>query len=197
MAVLSAFTPAIARIFMALLLGVTLSVAAQAQQPKAPEPSASQDPFGEEITLPERKVLSRRSKTSWEEAWVNLVASFKAARAEADRLKLKVTGPSLVIYRATSDEGFEFDAALPVEGDPASAPGEDFKVGPTRTGKAIKFVYRGAFDAMDSTYENISNYIDSKRIEAEDLSIEEYVSDPTTTKPSEIVINIYMPLKSK
>jgi effector-binding domain-containing protein len=48
---------------------------------------------------------------------------------------------------------------------------------------------------MDSTYENISNYIDSKRIEAEDLSIEEYVTDPVTTKPEEIVINIYMPLK--
>jgi effector-binding domain-containing protein len=110
-------------------------------------------------------------------------------------LKLKVTGPSLVIYRSTNDEGFEFDAALPIEADPASPPGEGFKIEPTRTGKAIKFVYRGAFDAMDSTYENISNYIDSKRIDAEDLSIEEYVTDPVTTKPEEIVINIYMPHK--
>jgi len=108
---------------------------------------------------------------------------------------LKVTDPSLVIYRSTSDEGFEFDAALLIEGDPASPPGEDFKIAPTRTGKAIKFVYRGPFDAMDSTYENISNYIDSKRIDAEDLSIEEYITDPMTTKPEEIVINIYMPLK--
>jgi effector-binding domain-containing protein len=145
--------------------------------------------------LPERKALIRRSTTSWPDAWVNLVAAFKATRAEAERLKLKVSGPSLVIYRSTNDEGFEFDAALPIEADPASPPGEGFKIEPTRTGKAIKFVYRGAFDAMDSTYENISNYIDSKRIDAEDLSIEEYVTDPVTTKPEEIVINIYMPLK--
>jgi hypothetical protein len=48
---------------------------------------------------------------------------------------------------------------------------------------------------MYSTYENISNFIDSKRIDAEDLSIEEYITDPVTTKPGEIVINIYMPLK--
>jgi len=191
----SAFIPLMTRFLAALLFAFALSVVAQAQESKAPQPSARQEPFGEEVTLPERKVLFRRNKTSWVEAWVNLVAAFKTVRAEAERLKLKVTGPSLVIYRSTSDEGFEFDAALPIEGDAASPPGEDFKIEPTRTGKAIKFVYHGAFDAMDSTYENISNYIDSKRIDAEDLSIEEYVTDPTTTKPEEIVINIYMPLK--
>ena len=77
-----------------------------------------------------------------------------------------------------------------------SSPGEGFKIEPTRTGKAINFVYRGAFDAMDSTYENISNYIDSKRIDAEDLSIEEYVTDPVTTKP-EVVANVALFLASE
>ena len=197
MAARSAFIPAIFRSFVTLLLVAALCAAAAAQEKKAPPPAASPEPFGEEVTLSEKKALFRRNKTSWEEAWINLVATFKLARAEADRLKLKVNGSPLVIYRSTSDEGFEFDAALPIEADPASPPGEDFKIGPTRAGKAIKFVYRGPFDAMDSTYENISNYIDSKRIDAEDLSIEEYVTDPVTTKPQEIVINIYMPLKSK
>jgi effector-binding domain-containing protein len=197
MAVRSALIPTTARFLAALLLAFALAAAAQAQESKSPQPSAAQDPFGEEVTLPERKALFRHNKTSWEQAWINLVATFKTVRAEAERLKLKAIAPSLVIYRSTSDEGFEFDAALPIEGDPASPPGEDFKIGPTRTGKAVKFVYRGPFDAMDSTYENISNYIDSKRIDAEDLSIEEYVTDPVATKPEEIVINIYMPLKSK
>jgi effector-binding domain-containing protein len=107
-----------------------------------------------------------------------------------------VTGKPLVIYRSTADDSFEFDAALPIEAAPAKAPTEEgVRVGPARTGKAIKFAYRGAFDAMDSTYELISNYIDTKKINAEDLSIEEYITDPATTKPSEIEINIYMPLK--
>ncbi|HLL26203.1 MAG TPA: GyrI-like domain-containing protein [Xanthobacteraceae bacterium] len=197
MAIRFAFIPVMARLLAASLLAVTLTAAAFAQETKTPAPKASQDPFGEEVMLPDHKALFRHSKTSWEEAWANLVATFKAVRAEADRLKLKAVAPALVIYRSTSDEGFEFDAALPIETDPASPPGEDFKIGQTRTGKAIKFVYRGPFDAMDSTYENISNFIDSKRIDAEDLSIEEYVTDPTATKPEEIVINIYMPLKSK
>jgi effector-binding domain-containing protein len=190
-----ALLTATGRFLAAGMLVLALSAAAGAQEKKAPPAGAGQEPFGEEVTLPERKALFRHNRTNWEDAWANLVATFKTARAEAERLKLVVNGPPLVIYRATSDEGFEFDAALPIEAEPASAPGDDFRVGPTRTGKAIKFVYRGPFDAMDSTYENISNFIDSKRIDAEDLSIEEYVTDPITTKPDEIVINIYMPLK--
>jgi len=178
----------------AIFLVAALALSAAAQEKKTP-PSASQEPFGEEVTLTERKALFRHNKTSWEEAWVNLVGAFKATRAEAERLNLKVNGAPLVIYRSTSDEGFEFDAALPIEAEPTGSPGDNFRVGPTRAGKAVKFVYRGPFDAMDATYENISNYIDSKRIDAEDLSIEEYVSDPIATKPEEIVINIYMMLK--
>src|ERR1700688_4394825 len=90
------------RFLAALLLAFVLAAAAQAQESKAPQPSASQDPFGEEVMLPEHKALFRHNKTSWEEAWVNLVATFKTVRAEAERLKLKVTGSSLVIYRSTS-----------------------------------------------------------------------------------------------
>jgi len=184
----------IVRAVAAIFVVSALAFSASAQEKKT-APTASQEPFGEEVTLSERKALFRHNKTSWEEAWVNLVAAFKATRAEAERLNLKVNGPPLVIYRSTSDEGFEFDAALPVESESSVSPGEDFRVGLTRAGKAVKFVYRGPFDAMDATYENISNYIDTKRIDAEDLSIEEYVSDPVTTKPEEITINIYMMLK--
>jgi effector-binding domain-containing protein len=163
--------------------------------PKAAAPAVVPADFGEEVALPERTLLYRTTKTSWDEAWVSIADAFKTLRADAGRLKLKVTGNPLVIYRSTSDEGFEFDAALPIEAAPAEAPGDDLHVGPSRTGKALKFPYHGAFDAMDSTYELVSNYIDTKNINAEDLSIEEYVTDPATANPSDITINIYMPLK--
>lgn len=177
-----------------LTLGATASLA----QPAKEQPSATtgDEVLGEEVTLPERTLLMRTTRTSWEEAWASIVEAFKAVRADAAKLGVKVNGSPLVIYRSTADDSFEFDAALPIEAAPATPPTEEgLHVGPARTGKAIKFVYRGAFDAMDSTYELISNYIDSKKINAEDLSIEEYITDPATTKPSEITINIYMPLK--
>jgi effector-binding domain-containing protein len=182
-----------ALIAAALFMGAYSLVSAQDTNKASPEN------FGEEVTLPERTLLMRRTKTSWDEAWPNIVAAFKAAREDADKLKVKVTGQPLIIYRSTADDSFEFDAALPIEAAPATppTPGGDVTIGAARTGKALKFVYKGPFDAMDSTYELVSNFIDSKKIEAEDLSIEEYVTDPVTTKPEEIVINIYMPLKKQ
>jgi effector-binding domain-containing protein len=181
-----------------LVCGIAAASAEDAKgAPKQPAASSSQDVFGEEVQLPERTLLMRRTRTSWDEAWPGIVDAFKAVRADAERLNLKVTGDPLVIYRSTADDSFEFDAALPIEAAPATPlPAEgDLHAGPARTGKAIKFIYRGAFDAMDGTYELISNYIDSNKIDAEDLSIEEYVTDPVKTNPKEIVLNIYMPLK--
>lgn len=165
--------------------------------PAASDQTATTDEvFGEEVTMPERTLLMRTVNTSWDEAWASIVEAFKQVRADAEKLKVKVNGNPLVIYRSTADDSFEFDAALPIEAAPATPPSEEgLRVGPARSGKALKFIYRGPFDAMDSTYELISNFIDSKKVNAEDLSIEEYISDPATTKPSEIVINIYMPLK--
>lgn len=169
---------------------------AHAQKPKDAPVPITDEISGEEVTLPERTLLMRTTKTSWDEAWAGIVEAFKTVRADAEKLHVKVTGNPLVMYRSTADDSFVFDAALPIEAAPLKAPTEEgLHVGPGRTGKAVKFVYRGAFDAMDSTYELISNYIDLKKLNAEDLSIEEYVTDPATTKPSEIVINIYMPLK--
>ena len=48
---------------------------------------------------------------------------------------------------------------------------------------------------MDSTYEAITNYLDDKRLEAKDLFIEEYASDPVTTNPDRLVINVFVPVK--
>jgi effector-binding domain-containing protein len=178
----------------ATLFTGALSVAL-AQDATKPNP----DNFGEEVALPERTLLMHRNKTSWDEAWPSIVAAFKTVRQDAEKLNVKVSGQPLIIYRSTADDSFEFDAALPIEAAPANPPpvGGDVTVGAARTGKAIKFVYKGPFDAMDSTYELISNFIDSKKIDAEDLSIEEYVTDPVSTKPDEIVINIFMPLKKQ
>ncbi len=188
------------RLIFGLLTAFFLAFAATAgwAQPAKDQPAAAtaDEVAGEEVELPERTLLMRATRTSWEEAWASIVEAFKAVREDAAKLGVKVNGNPLVIYRSTADDSFEFDAALPIEAAPATPPTEEgLRVGPARTGKAIKFVYRGAFDAMDSTYELISNYIDSKKINAEDLSIEEYITDPATTKPSEITINIYMPLK--
>ena len=43
--------------------------------------------------------------------------------------------------------------------------------------------------------EAITNYLDEKRLEAKDIFIEEYLTDPTKTPEDQLVINIFVPTK--
>jgi effector-binding domain-containing protein len=48
---------------------------------------------------------------------------------------------------------------------------------------------------MDSTYEAITNYLDDKQMEAKELFIEEYATDPLKTDPDKLVVNVFVPVK--
>ena len=91
----------------------------------------------------------------------------------------------MTIYTQTDDTGFSFQAALPIAEPPKDPPKGDIAVGPAPSGKALKFVHRGSYDAMDTTYEAITNYLDDKQLEAKDLFIEEYATDPVKTDPGQ------------
>ncbi len=124
-----------------------------------------------------------------------LIAEKSNVTRELGKVTQANNGQPLLIYRATDDDGFEFEAALPIEAAPAQAPGGEISVGPAPTGRALKFVHRGAFDGMETTYESIANYIEGKGLTAEELFIEEFVTDPLTSKQDALVINVYVPLK--
>ncbi len=184
----------IARLALAFFLLATAAVEAQQPPPTVP-PVVTRDAFGEELVLPPRTVIFRKGSANWDEGWEKVRAAFQAVRTAAERAGVKVNGQPLLIYRATDDDGFEFEAALPIEAAPAQAPGGEISVGPAPTGRALKFVHRGAFDGMETTYESIANYIEGKGLTAEELFIEEFVTDPLTSKQDALVINVYVPLK--
>ena len=71
----------------------------------------------------------------------------------------------------------------------------DIEVGQSPSGRALKFVHRGSYDSMDSTYEAITNHLDEKRLEAQDTFVEEYETDPVTTAEDKLVVNVYVPVK--
>jgi effector-binding domain-containing protein len=153
------------------------------------------DAFGEAVTLPERPIIYLKGHTNWDKAYDTLVDSFKSLNEYFAKQGLKATGPALTIYTQTDDTGFSYQAALPVEKAPAEPPKGDIGLGQSPSGKAMKFVHRGAYDAMDSTYEAITNYLDDKGLEAKDLFIEEYTSDPVTTPQDKLVVNVFVPVK--
>ena len=161
----------------------------------SPAPLQPGDAFGEEVTLPERTIVYLKGHSKWDAAFDTLVDAFKSLNEYLEKQSIKPAGPVMTIYTETDDAGFSFNAAVPIAAAPANPPKGDIAVGPAPTGKALKFVHRGSYDAMDSTYEAITNYLDDKHLEARDLFIEEYVTDPVKTNAENLVVNVFVPLK--
>jgi effector-binding domain-containing protein len=147
------------------------------------------------VTLPERTIVYLKGHTNWDAAFEALVDAFKSLNEYLDKQGIKPNGPAMTIYTQTDDTGFSFEAAIPVAETPKNPPKGDIAVGQAPSGKALKFVHRGSYDAMDSTYEAITNYLDDKQLEAKELFIEEYASDPVTTSPDRLVVNVFVPVK--
>ena len=182
-----------------IVLAFALAAASAMAQPQpsagAPSPLQPGDAFGEDVTLPERTIVYLKGTSQWDGAFDTLVDAFKSLNEYLDKQNIKPAGPVMTIYTETDDAGFSFNAAVPIAAAPANPPKGDIAVGPAPTGKALKFVHRGSYDAMDSTYEAITNYLDDKHLEARDLFIEEYVTDPVKTNAENLVVNVFVPLK--
>ncbi|MFT0861394.1 GyrI-like domain-containing protein, partial [Ancylobacter sp. G4_0304] len=163
--------------------------------PAESDPMKRPDGFGDAAEMRPVPVLQKKGKATWDEGFATIVATLKDVDAELARLKLKPTGAPFIIYTMTDDVGFEFEAAQPFEGATTEKPQGGLEFSASPGGKALRFTHRGPYDAMDPTYEQIANLLDAKDLEAEDLYVEEYRSDPRTTPQDDLVIDIWVPLK--
>lgn len=179
--------------------------AAQPMPPPAapqPPPGAAQstpapnaDPFGEEVMLAAKTIVYLSGNGTWDSAFETLVDSFKSVYSFLEQQGIKPAGPPMTVYTSTDDTGFSYQAAVPIAAEPANPPRGDISVGQSPAGKMLKFVHRGSYDAMDTTYEAITNYLDTKQLDAQDLFVEEYVTDPVTTPEDKLVVNVFVPVK--
>ena len=166
-----------------------------AEQSPTPAPSVqTADAFGEQVTLAAKKVVIAKGNANWDSAFDALIDSFKALTALLDKQGIKPAGNGMIVYTSTDDTGFTYLAEIPVEQEPKNL-GKNMSVGQSPEGKALKFVHRGSYDNMDNTYEAITNHLDDKKLEAKDMFIEEYMTDPLKTAEDKLVINVYVPLK--
>jgi effector-binding domain-containing protein len=165
-----------------------------AAAPSAPQPKPG-DAFGEEVTLTAKTIVFSKGSANWDSAFETLVEAFKNVYGALQKQGLKAAGPPMTIYTATDDTGFEFMAGYPVAEEPKAPLPPDVSVGKSPEGRALKFVHRGSYDVMDSTYEAITNHLDAKKLEARELFAEQYVSDPLKTPEDQLVIEVYVPVK--
>lgn len=202
-------------IVRAVVLGLALGAAAQAfaqtgpapQSPSSPSESPappagaagpqtlapnSADPSSpDEVTLQARPALALSGSANWDDGFPTLKATFDRLQAELGKAGLKAAGRPLALFTQTDDAGFRFDAMIPVEeGSGAPTLSEGIRLGRTPEGAAVRFLHKGPYDDIDSTYETVTAYLDVKGVVVKDTFIEEYLND-LTNAADPVEVNIY------
>ena len=194
-------TFAVAAALVVLVAGGADRVMAQGAAPTPgqenarPEALQPGDAFGEEVTLPERTIVYFSGSGKWDNAFETIVDAFKTVNGYLQKQGIKPAGLPMTIYTSTDDTSFQFQAAVPVTEAPNSAPTGDLAIGKTTAGRAFKFVHRGSYEDMDTTYDAITNVLDEKQLDAQGSFIEQYVTDPATTSQDKLVVEVYVPVK--
>jgi effector-binding domain-containing protein len=166
----------------------------QTATPQATTPDST-EPFGEDVTLTAKPIIYVKGSGTWDTAFETITASFKKLKTYIDKEALKTDGLPMTIFTATDDTGFQYQAAVPLTEPPKNPPRGDILAGQSPEGHALKFVHHGSYEDLDNTYEAITNYLDDKRLEAKDMFIEEYVTDPMTADPNKLTVDVFVLLK--
>lgn len=148
----------------------------------------------DEVVLPAKPVLIVSGSSSWDGGLKNLRAAFAKVEAELAREGVQPAGRPLSVFVQTSDDDFRFDAMVPVALLPTPTPTlpEGMRYGTTPSGKAYRFVHKGPYDDIDSTYETITAYLDAKDVVAQDAFIEEYTDAISDAADPNLEINIFV-----
>ena len=152
------------------------------------------DPFGEELTLEPKKVLTIKGRTDLDSVLETFTGSFKTLSTFMNKQGIKPAGNPMIVYTSTDANGYSYLAEIPIDQEPKNLP-KDMSVGKSPEGKALKFVHRGSYDNMEDFYAAITEHLETKKLEAQDTFIEEYITDPLTTNEDKLIINVYVPLK--
>jgi len=140
-------------------------------------------------------MLSGQAK--WDDGFDSIRDAQNKIKAAIDKAALKATGSPFTVFTQTDDNGFSYEAMLPVAEKPAGQDelSDGVKFGSSPSGKAIKFQHRGPYDDIDSTYDLITAYLDEKGLESRDFFIEEYLTDLTSPEDPNLAVDIYVFIK--
>lgn len=107
---------------------------------------------------------------------------------------LETAAQPMAITRAWDENGYAFDAAIPVHLNGVTADGE-VKSGLSPAGRAVRVVHHGAYDRMMPTYEKLAAYMTVHGLREGSVSWEQYISDPGVTPEDELITHIYFLLE--
>ncbi len=167
----------------------------------APSPAATAESEvgsnGEVIVLLTHPAATLEGKSNRDDIFGAIVGGLKIIKAEIDRAGLKPAGHPLVVFLNASDDEFRYRVEIPLEAAPDSKTlfSQAVKIGQTPVGKAMRFEHRGAYDDIDATYDAITAYVDEKGIDAQEVFVEEYVTELKSAEDPNTIVNIEVLLK--
>lgn len=180
------------------------STPAPAPEATVPEPDRDKaapgipsDASAETVDVPSRPVAFIAGNSQWTDGFKAIIGSIAKVQDAIKATGLKQAGPPFAVFLSTDDTSFHYQAMVPLAEKPEgkSDLSGDIKLGDLPSGKAIKFLHRGAYDDINSTYDLITAYLDEKGLEAKNLFIEEYLSDTKASDDASLQADIYVFLK--
>jgi effector-binding domain-containing protein len=178
---------------------------AAAPSPAAPAPGAPTANQGTEsgidavqtVDVAARPVALMRGSATWDDGFKTITSALTQIQSEMQKAGLTASGHPFTVFVETDDAGFRYEAMVPLDKAPEgkSELTKDIQIGSSPSGKAMKFQHRGAYDDIDATYEAITAYLDEKNIEAQNLFVEEYLTDPKAVDDQSLEVDIYVFIK--
>ena len=110
---------------------------------------------------------------------------------------LEQAAPPITINTKWGAEGYEFEAAIPINRQPERpVPAESaVRLKQTYGGRVLKTVHRGAYRGMRDTYDRLFAYLAAHGFEQAGPPWDEYVSDPGQTPEADLVTHVYVPIR--
>lgn len=127
------------------------------------------------LRLTPRPTIALAGEGRWDDGAIILRNAFATLYQAASDAGLAVTGRPFAIFSETDDDGYSFEAMLPVT-DPFPVGDPRITVSESPGGFALRFVHQGPFDEIDLTYDIIASHLDAEGLEPQDLFIEEFVT---------------------
>ncbi len=148
----------------------------------------------DEIALVSKPVISFSGQASWDNAFLTLSQIFTRLKIEAAKADLKITGRPLTLFIETDDNGFKYEAMLPVDRtlEGRATLSDGIRLSRSPDGRSLRFTHKAPYDDIDGTYETITAYLEAKGIVVKDAFLEEYVSDLKDAGDPALEINVYV-----
>jgi effector-binding domain-containing protein len=169
---------------------------APAESESKPPPGVPSDASAVTLELTPRPVAYLRASAEWADGFKAILGEIAKVDEAIKKAGLTQAGHPLAVFLETDDKSFQFEAMVPIAEKPeASELSDGVKIGESPSGRAIKFLHRGAYDDIDSTYDLITAFLDEKGLESQNRFVEEYLTNTTEPDDANLETDIYVFLK--